>query len=176
MYKEEAVLNNYGMDTVIFFRTSTAYIFSDYKGMVGIREPVSTELSLEVIMNKDDFSYCGLNCITCKTRFAAVRAGMAELDSAFEEVNMQEMVKAIPLMNGRYKGYKKLAAFFNNECPGCRSNGGNPFCGIRRCAKKKGYHTCVEWANDLCGKFKTLLKVHRDNEIQNNRELIKSIR
>ena len=126
-------------------------------------------------MCKSDFSYCGLNCATCKDKFTTIRNKIKELDAAFEIVNIQEMAKAIPFMNSKYQGYKKLAKFFNNECPGCRDNGGNPFCGIRKCLKKKGYTTCVECSSDLCKKFKSLLHIHKDDEIQNNRELIKRL-
>ena len=127
-------------------------------------------------MNKTEFAYCGLNCSTCKERFQIIREKINELDTAFDQVNITEMAKAIPLMHAKYRSYRKMADFFKNECPGCRDNGGNPFCGIRKCAKKKGYGTCVECAADLCGKFKGLLKVHNDNEIQDNRDLIKEVR
>jgi hypothetical protein len=124
-------------------------------------------------MEKENFAYCGLNCATCKDKFETVRTKMRQLDAAFETVNMEEMAKAIPFMNSKYRGYKKLSDFFSHECPGCRNNGGNPFCGIRKCVKKKGYFTCVECESDLCKKFKSLLKIHKDNELQNNRDLIK---
>lgn len=127
------------------------------------------------MMHKTDFAYCGLNCSTCKERFQIIREKLGELDIAFERVNITEMAKAIPLMHSKYRGYRKMADFFKNECPGCRGGGGNPFCGIRRCAKKKGYATCVECNTDLCGKFKSLLKIHNDNEIQNNRDPIKQM-
>ncbi len=124
-------------------------------------------------MSKEDFSYCGLNCVACKERFANIRNKINDLEAAFEKVNLSAMVKVIPFMNSKYNGYKKLIAFFKNECPGCRSKGGNPFCGIRKCSKKKNYFSCVECSSDICSKFKPLLKIHSDNEIQNNRELIK---
>ena len=123
-------------------------------------------------MKNNDFAYCGLNCATCKDRFADIRKKMNELDSAFEMVNIREMARAIPFMNSKYKGYRKMVDFFSHECPGCRRNGGNPFCGIRRCSKRKAYFSCAECSTDLCGKFTPLLRIHRDNEIQNNRELI----
>jgi hypothetical protein len=126
-------------------------------------------------MKKDDYSYCGLNCATCKDRFKNIRNKINELDTAFETVNIKEMARAIPFMNSKYRGYGKMADFFKNECSGCRKGGGNPFCGIRKCSKKKGYFTCVECNSDLCNKFKSLLKIHNDNEIQNNRELIKQL-
>jgi hypothetical protein len=127
-------------------------------------------------MDKNDFSYCGLNCATCKERFAEVRKKAGELDAVFEKVNIAEMARIIPFMNSKFKGYKKLLAFFNHECPGCRKKGGNPFCGIRKCSKRKGYVTCVECGSDICGKYKPILKVHRDNEIQNNRAIIKQMK
>ena len=126
-------------------------------------------------MEKTDFAWCGLNCATCKERFATVREKIRELDRAFDVVNVQAMMKAIPFMNAKYRGYRKLADFFGNECPGCRNNGGNPFCGIRKCSRKKGYFTCVECNDDLCKKYSSLLKIHNDNEIQSNRELIKGL-
>lgn len=126
-----------------------------------------------MIMSENEFAFCGLSCATCKNRFELIRSKILDLDTAFEKVNIKAMVKAIPFMNGKYRGYRKMADFFGNECPGCRNNGGNPFCGIRKCARRKGYVTCVECESDPCGKFKSLLKIHNDNEIQNNRELIK---
>ncbi|MBN1757350.1 MAG: DUF3795 domain-containing protein [Chitinispirillaceae bacterium] len=125
-------------------------------------------------MPKEEFAYCGLNCTTCKSRFADIRQKIRTLDAAFENVNITAMAKAIPLMHSKYRGYRKMADFFGHECPGCRNGGGNPFCGIRKCAKKKGYFTCVECTTDLCRKFSSLLKIHNDNEIQNNRELLRN--
>ena len=125
-------------------------------------------------MSHDEFAFCGLNCTTCQTRFADIREKIHNLDQAFDKVNIAAMTKAIPLMHSKYRGYRKMADFFGNECPGCRNGGGNPFCGIRKCAKKKGFQTCAECEKDLCGKFASLLKIHNDNEIQNNRELIKN--
>lgn len=121
---------------------------------------------------KEDFAYCGLNCATCKNNFADIRDKISELENAFDKVNIKEVVKVIPFMKLKYWGYRKLIEFFKNECPGCRNGGGNPFCSIRKCAKKKGYTTCVECKSDMCNKYKTILKVHKDNEIQNNRKII----
>ncbi|NQT24072.1 DUF3795 domain-containing protein [candidate division KSB1 bacterium] len=118
-------------------------------------------------MTKDDIAYCGLDCSVCQSKFAEVRKKIESLDDAFETVNMEAIAKVIPFMRFNYFGYKKLAQFYKQECPGCRNKGGNPFCSIRKCAIKKGYFTCAE-CDELCGKFKALFKVHTDNEIQNN--------
>jgi len=131
---------------------------------------MQTEKSVE----QEEFSFCGLSCTACKSRFDTIRQKIAELDEAFDVVNMGEVAKAIPFMHGSYKGYRKMVAFSKNECPGCHQGGGNPFCGIRKCVRKKGYATCAECVKDMCGKFGMLLRVHRDGELQKNRELLKA--
>ncbi len=120
-------------------------------------------------MEKSDIAYCGLNCSACKSRFAVIKERAVELKIAMDSVNFDEVAKVIPFMKSKYKGFKKTMDFLNNEeCPGCRNNGGNPFCGIRKCASKKNnYYTCAE-CESLCKKFNMLFKVHIDNEIQEN--------
>ncbi len=123
-------------------------------------------------MDKKDIAYCGLDCELCKRKFADIREKITILDDAFENVNMREIAKAIPFMKFKYWGYKKLTAFFSEECPGCRNQGGNPFCGIRKCAVKRAYFTCAE-CDELCKKFNSLFKIHVDHEIQDNIQHIK---
>lgn len=124
-------------------------------------------------MKKEDIAYCGLSCKLCKSRFDDIRKKIAALDHAFEKVNIHEMVKHIPFMGFKYRGYKKLASFFSYKCPGCREKGGNPFCRIRKCATKRTYYTCAE-CESLCKKFNMLFKVHNDKEIQANIAQIKA--
>lgn len=123
-------------------------------------------------MNREDIAYCGLDCELCKGKFGDIRQKIGILEAAFEKVNIEEMVAAIPFMKGKYRGYKKLVAFFGEECPGCRNKGGNPFCSIRKCAIKRGYVTCAE-CDDECKQFKTLFKIHSDGEIQTNLQHIR---
>jgi hypothetical protein len=125
-----------------------------------------------MFMVKEDIAYCGLDCKLCQSKFAEVRDNIKSLEESFEKVNMEEIAKAIPFMKFKYRGYKKLTAFFSEECPGCRNKGGNPFCGIRKCATKREYFTCAE-CDDCCSKFNTLFRIHNDNEIQINLEHIK---
>ncbi len=123
-------------------------------------------------MEKEDIAYCGLDCALCKSRFSDIKEKIRILDEAFKKVNIQEIANSIPFMKFKYWGYKKIADFFSEECPGCRDKGGNPFCGIRKCAIRKNYFTCAE-CDDLCKKFNALFRVHIDNEIQNNIKQIK---
>ena len=57
-------------------------------------------------MKKEDIAYCGLNCELCKSNFTDIRQKNQILDEAFEKVNLKEMVKVIPFMKSKYKGYK----------------------------------------------------------------------
>ncbi len=119
-------------------------------------------------MEKGDAAFCGLNCAVCKMRSKKIREKALELQEAMDEMNVKEMSKVIPFMHGKYKAHNKLMKFFTeSECPGCREEGGNPFCGIRKCARKKGYTTCAE-CETLCKRFNMLYRVHTDNEIQKN--------
>jgi hypothetical protein len=62
------------------------------------------------------------------------------------------------------KGFPDFWKFLNNlcepdkACPGCRQNGGPPFCGIRKCAKKKGHDICVYCPDYPCHRIETLAK------------------
>lgn len=118
-------------------------------------------------MDREHIAYCGLDCERCKARFGEIRGAIENLNAKFEEVNLEQMSKAIPFMRSKYRGYRKLTGFFSEECPGCRNGGGNPFCGIRKCASKRGFFTCAE-CDEFCGKFSKLFKIHTDNEIQTN--------
>ena len=111
-------------------------------------------------------SYCGLDCDKCREKWAEIRKNANSLDEKLKNINFEEIVKTIPFFKLKYNGYLKTIKFFTQECPGCRNNGGNPFCGIRKCAIKKGFTTCAE-CEKICKKFKPLLKIHNDNEIQN---------
>ncbi|MCD4651445.1 MAG: DUF3795 domain-containing protein [Candidatus Cloacimonetes bacterium] len=123
-------------------------------------------------MEKESIAYCGLNCERCQHNFADIRDKANALVEAMNKVNFSEVAKVIPFMNSKYKNFMKIIKFLNSECPGCREGGGNPFCGIRKCAKKKEYFTCAE-CKQFCKRFNMLFRVHTDNEIQNNIEQIK---
>ncbi len=119
-----------------------------------------------------EIAFCGLDCTACQGRMDVIRDRAAALNEAFEAANIAEISKEIPFMRFHYRGYKKITEFFSTPCPGCRQGGGNPFCSIRRCAKKRGYETCAE-CEELCRRFKPLFRIHRDGEIQRNIEEIR---
>ena len=120
-------------------------------------------------MEKNDIAYCGLNCKLCQEKFADIRESAVILNEKLNNINFKEMAKVIPFMKNKYKGFLKIMKFLNNDlCPGCRNKGGNPFCGIRKCATKRGYFTCAECELEYpCKKFNMLFRIHIDDEIQN---------
>ncbi|MCD4829072.1 MAG: DUF3795 domain-containing protein [Candidatus Cloacimonetes bacterium] len=123
-------------------------------------------------MEKESIAYCGLNCALCQRKSADIKDKAHALMAALNGVNFSEVAKVIPFMNSKYKNFLKIVKFLSGECPGCRQGGGNPFCGIRKCAKKKEYFTCAE-CEQLCKRFKMLFRVHIDNEVQDNIARIK---
>ena len=74
-------------------------------------------------MDKEDIAYCGLDCELCKSKFADINQKIRILEEAFEKVNIKEIIKAIPFMKFKHRGYKNLIAFFSEECLGCRNKG-----------------------------------------------------
>jgi len=125
---------------------------------------------------KNDIAYCGLNCKLCREKYKEIREIATLLQEKMDKVNFSEVAKAIPLMKRKYKGYLKSMEFFKGECPGCRNKGGNPFCGIRKCATKNGYFTCAECETKYpCKKFNMLFRVHIDDEIQTSIENIRNV-
>jgi hypothetical protein len=119
-----------------------------------------------------EIARCGLDCTACKARLDVIRKSVTQLNEAFAAANVAEVSKEIPFMRFNYRGYKKITEFFSAPCPGCHQKGGNPFCGIRKCAQKRGYETCAE-CDSLCKKFKPLLRIHTDGEVQRNIEAIR---
>ncbi|MGQ9707353.1 MAG: DUF3795 domain-containing protein [bacterium] len=57
-------------------------------------------------------------------------------------------------------GFKEFWRFLNGlvkeTCPGCRQEGGPPFCGIRKCAQGKGVEVCVFCPDWPCERIKGL--------------------
>jgi hypothetical protein len=61
---------------------------------------------------------------------------------------------------GEVPGFREFWKFLHGlrrgECPGCRAGGGPPFCGIRKCAKKRKVKVCVFCSRWPCHRIKML--------------------
>ena len=66
------------------------------------------------------------------------------------------------LWGGEFLGFKVFWKFLGGlergPCPGCRKGGGPPFCGIRKCARRKQVEVCVYCDEWPCHRIKMLAK------------------
>jgi hypothetical protein len=104
---------------------------------------------------KDDLrlvTYCGLHCDLCSSRGRMPKQAAA-LRDAMRTEGWEFWGNEVP-------GFKDFWQFLNvmvdKPCPGCRQGGGPPFCGIRKCARKKGLDLCIECKEWPCSRIEGL--------------------
>lgn len=101
-------------------------------------------------------TYCGLYCDLC-----SVRGRISKQARALKESMTKE---GYEYFGNEIKGFSAFWEFLNNlcqldkACPGCRQGGGSPFCGIRKCAKKKGADICINCAEYPCYRIEAIAK------------------
>jgi len=128
-------------------------------------------------MSKDLIAYCGLYCGDCY----GYRGKIADLARDLrKELRQSKFKKAAAYLSTLsffkvFKDYDKcyevLGGIVRMRCPkSCRGGGGNPFCKIRKCARKKGYKGCWECEIfETCNKLDFLKEVHDNAHIKNLR-------
>jgi len=86
-------------------------------------------------------TYCGLYCGLCNQR-ARIPKEASTLKESMTKAGYEFWGKELP---GFAEFWKFLTSICtpDNTCPGCRQGGGPPFCGIRKCARKKKVDICV---------------------------------
>jgi hypothetical protein len=107
---------------------------------------------------KDDklrlVTYCGLHCDLCSARGRLPRQAGALRDTMRKE-GWEHWGNSFP----RFKEFWQFLTDMSepeHSCPGCRQGGGPPFCGIRKCARKKGHDLCVECKEWPCSRIEGL--------------------
>ena len=86
-------------------------------------------------------TYCGLYCDLCAQRERISRQASALRASMINE--------SYEFWGPELSGFNEFWSFLTDlcdpdkACPGCRQDGGAPFCGIRKCARKRGVEICV---------------------------------
>ncbi len=99
-------------------------------------------------------AYCGLYCGLC-----AERARIPEQAQALRETMAEE---GYEYWGTDLPAFKEFWFFLNNLCDaektclGCRSNGGPPFCGIRKCAREREVEICVFCEEYPCSRIRML--------------------
>lgn len=113
--------------------------------------------------------YCGLYCGNCgiyKGRMVAKIA--ADLKELIDVYGFAEWVPKYEKIDFSFDEFQKGLNFFSNEEKGpycqvsCKEGGGQPFCEIRLCAKKKEVEICFECDKFPCKLFSSFLKTHSE--------------
>jgi hypothetical protein len=99
--------------------------------------------------------YCGLDCTACFIYRRTVSDAAKSLRRELRAAKLKTFWKGIPFL-GEYEPFKKsldgLAALVCTK--GCRPGGGNPWCKVRLCVRKRGHTGCWECADlETCTKF-----------------------
>lgn len=132
-------------------------------------------------MGKEDnaIAYCGLDCADCFSR----KGEIADLAKALrKKLREEKFAKMAPGLSKFFKTfqdydacYEVLGAMVKLRCGhSCRDGGGNPFCKVRACCKKKEIEGCWECAEfETCEKPDFLEPIHGDIHRKNVRKMMK---
>jgi len=102
-------------------------------------------------------AYCGLDCKKCFAYLQTVSEAAKGLRRILHKLKLKQMWKEIPFL-GEYEPFKKsLDGLAMLRCTrACRGGGGNPWCKIRICCRKRELAGCWD-----CGEFLTCRKLHK---------------
>jgi len=101
-------------------------------------------------------TYCGVYCELC-----SARGRIPKQAAALRETMAKE---GWGHFGNEIENFKQFWEFLTNlsdkskACPGCRAGGGPPFCGIRKCAQKKGVELCADCEEFPCHRIEGLAK------------------
>jgi hypothetical protein len=99
-------------------------------------------------------TYCGLYCSLCAERGRIPRQARTLYDTMVKE-GYETWGSEVP-------GFEEFWRFLANlcdpdsTCPGCRQGGGPPFCGIRKCARRRGVEVCAFCDETPCERILSL--------------------
>lgn len=101
-------------------------------------------------------TYCGLYCDLCAQRGRIPRQANV-LRESMVKGGYEFWGKELPEFN---EFWKFLADLCDPEksCPGCRQEGGPPFCSIRKCARKRKVDICVFCEDYPCKRVLAIAK------------------
>ncbi|MBO8181239.1 MAG: DUF3795 domain-containing protein [Archaeoglobus sp.] len=116
---------------------------------------------------------CGIYCGACPF----YRSKIPDLAKMLKDaLNAEKFNKiAVPFeWVGEYREFKKWLNFLARaKCEGCQAGGGNPFCSIRKCCRKKGFVSCAECDEFPCDKkfLKWISERYRNWNVKNIRRI-----
>jgi hypothetical protein len=104
----------------------------------------------------DLVTYCGLYCALCAER-ARVPKQAAVLRETMAKEGWDFWGKEVPGFEG-FWGFLGRLCELDNACPGCRRDGGPPFCTIRKCARERGAEVCAICEEHPCDRVRQIAK------------------
>lgn len=116
---------------------------------------------------------CGIYCGACPFYRSKIPNLAQKLK---EEIKREKFDKiAVPFdWVGNYKDFKKWINFLARaECEGCQTGGGNPFCSIRRCCRKKELTSCADCDEMPCKKLEWISERYRNWNLKNLKRIRK---
>lgn len=93
-------------------------------------------------------TFCGLYCGLCAERGRIAQQALGLRDSMAKE-GYELWGNDLPDFAPFWRFLTRLADP-DKACPGCRQGGGPPFCGIRKCALRRGVRICAECEDYPC--------------------------
>jgi len=108
-------------------------------------------------------SYCGIYCGACAWYSGKWRKLAQQLLGLMNAYPPMPWEGKLPF---KYKEFKRGLIWLCKErwiCPGCRANGGRPYCKIRKCVRDKQIDFCYECSNFPCQKLFDVQMEHPDN-------------
>ncbi len=133
--------------------------------------PKETETREELI------AYCGLYCGDCFGYKGQIADMARDLRALLRKNKFDKVAKAVPFkaFQSYAECYECLGGMVKLRCKkGCRQGGGDPYCAIRTCCRRKELEGCWECGEFTdCQKHDFLKEVHGDAAKKNLRKLSK---
>ena len=101
-------------------------------------------------------TYCGLYCGLCAERCRISKQALTLRESMSKE-GYEHWGVELPGFTGFWSFLSGICDS-DKACPECRQDGGPPFCGIRKCARKRQIDVCVFCEDYPCSRIQEIAK------------------
>ena len=109
------------------------------------------------IIDNKYYAYCGICCINCYQTIYVGPAAKA-LCSNMKKIGYEKFGHSIPDFDTFWNFLNHIVD--EDGCKCCKSDGGNPYCKIRICAKEKKVEACAFCEDYPCKEFNNVFKLY----------------